>query len=168
MTPEFSDLHMRQAEPSDAAGIAAAHRDSITSLGPRYYAPDIVDAWQAGIRDALYTTAMDEGEVFFIATAFVDHAAVVLGFSSDYPLGGTLHGTSVYVRGLAARHGIGSRLLALAEAHARTQGATHLQIEASLAGVDFYRAHGFVEQARGETRLTSGHPIACVFMRKTL
>ena len=37
-----------------------------------------------------------------------------------------------------------------------------------LAGVEFYKANGFDEIARGETRLMSGRPIACVFMRKTL
>ena len=47
-------------------------------------------------------------------------------------------------------------------------GAAEIHVEASLAGVEFYRANGFVEMGRGETRLTSGRPIACVFMRKSL
>lgn len=34
--------------------------------------------------------------------------------------------------------------------------------------MEFYSANGFVEVGRGETRLMSGRPIACVFMRKTL
>jgi ribosomal protein S18 acetylase RimI-like enzyme len=72
------------------------------------------------------------------------------------------------VRGLAARQGIGSTLLALAEAHARAAGATSLCIDASLAGLEFYRAHGFVEKGRGDIRLTTGKLIACVFMRKDL
>ena len=44
---------------------------------------------------------------------------------------------SVYVRGIAARRGIGSALLGLAEAHAVAHGAASLQVEASLAGVEF-------------------------------
>ena len=36
------------------------------------------------------------------------------------------------------------------------------------AGVEFYRANGFIETGPGETRLKSGRPIACVFMRKSL
>jgi GNAT superfamily N-acetyltransferase len=74
----------------------------------------------------------------------------------------------VYVRGAAARRGIGSALLRLAEAHALESGATGIHVEASLAGVEFYRANGFVALGCGETRLKSGRPIACVFMRKDL
>jgi hypothetical protein len=59
-------------------------------------------------------------------------------------------------------------LLRLAEAHAVARGATTIQVEASLAGVEFYKANGFVEIGRGETRLISGRSIACVFMRKAV
>lgn len=60
------------------------------------------------------------------------------------------------------------RSAALAQAHAVALGATTIQVEASLAAVEFYQANGFVEMARGETRLMSGRPIASAFMRKTL
>jgi ribosomal protein S18 acetylase RimI-like enzyme len=162
------DIQTRRAEASDVDGIAAAHRDSIRSIGPRSYPLSVVDDWEEGVTGELYLAAMRRGEVFFIATGHIDDGAVVLGFASDYPIEGTRYGTSVYVRGAAARRGIGSRLLALAEADAVSRGATSLHIEASLAGVDFYKANGFVETGRGETRLGSGRPIACVFMRKDL
>jgi GNAT superfamily N-acetyltransferase len=79
--------------------------------------------------------------VFFIALGDVDRRRAVLGFASDYCIEGWRHGPSVYVRGRSARQGIGSALLARAEAHAAETGATSIEIEASLAGVDFYRAH---------------------------
>ena len=91
---------------------------------------------------------------------------MVLGFASDYRIEGSKHGTSVYVRGIAARRGIGSVLLGLAEAHAIVAGATRIEVEASLAGVEFYRVNGFTEVGRGEAHLMCGRPIACVFMRK--
>jgi GNAT superfamily N-acetyltransferase len=68
----------------------------------------------------------------------------------------------------AVTQGIGSVLLARAEAHALETGATSVEIEASLAGLDFYRANGFIEVGRGETRLTTGRSMECVFMRKEL
>jgi ribosomal protein S18 acetylase RimI-like enzyme len=111
---------------------------------------------------------MNGGEVFFIATGLVDGATLVLGFASDYRIEGSQHGTSVYVRGIAARQGIGSAVYRLAEAHAIASGAASIAIEASLAGVAFYRTQGFVEVGEGETHLMSGRPIACVFMRKDL
>jgi putative acetyltransferase len=158
----------RQAGPADVEAIAEAHRDAIQSVGPRFYSPADVEAWAHGLTGDLYLNAMNGGEVFFVATGEIDGQAVVLGFASDYRIEGTTHGTSVYVRGHATRRGIGSTLVRLAEAHAAAAGAEHIDVEASLAGVDFYKANGFVELGRGETRLMSGHPIACVFMRKTL
>ena len=158
----------RRAHPSDADDIAVAHRDSIRSVGSGFYPPNVVDDWEEGLTGDVYVKALEAGEVFFIATGEIDGKAAVLGFATDYCVGGSQHGTSVYVRGNAARHGIGSARFQLAEAHAVAHGATSIQVEASLAGVEFYEANGFVEVGRGETRLMSGSPIACVFMRKTL
>ena len=164
----IEELVIRRADAADVEAIADAHRDSIRSLGSAFYAAPDVSAWQAGVAGDLYSNAMDGGEVFFIATGRVDGRELVLGFASDYPVEGTMHGTSVYVRGVAARLGIGTALLRRAETHAVARGATSIQIEASLAGVEFYRANGYTELRRGETRLTSGHAIGCVFMRKPL
>lgn len=158
----------RRATSADAAGIADAHRDSIQALGPAFYPPAVVAAWQEGLRPELYTTAMERGEVFFIAEHRGEGGAVVLGFASDYTIEGTKHGTSVYVRGSAARQGIGSALLRLAEAHAIERGATRVAIEASLAAVEFYKANGYIEIGRGQTHLMSGRAIECVFMQKDL
>ena len=158
----------RRADPSDAEDIAAAHRDSIRSLGPAFYPPGVVNDWAHGLTGRLYIDAMERGEVFFIATAEINGTRTVLGFASDYARKGSQHGTSVYVRGAAARQRIGSTLLDLAEAEAIAKGAGSIHVEASLAGVEFYRAKGFFELSRGETHLSSGRPIACVFMQKTL
>jgi putative acetyltransferase len=164
----ISELVIRKAEPSDVDAIADAHRDSIRSLGPAFYPAEDVNAWQDGLSGDVYLKAMASGEVFFIATGRVDGLPLVCGFASDYCLEGTTHGTSVYVRGMLARRGIGTALLRKAETHAVTRGATNIQIEASLAGLEFYKARGYAEVRRGETRLMSGHPIACVFMRKAI
>jgi putative acetyltransferase len=164
----LADLRFRRAEPDDADAIALAHRDSIQSLGPACYPQNVVDDWQEGLTGGVYRTAMRKGETFFIGTASVDTLTLVLGFSSDYVIEGSTHGTSVYVRGTAVRRGIGSRLLVMAEDHARSGGATQVTVEASLTGVEFYKAHGFRETGRGETHLRSGRPIACVFMSKEL
>ena len=164
----ITEFETRLAHPSDADDIAEAHRDSIRSIGPGFYPPNVVDDWAEGLEGDVYVKAMEGGEAFFIATGRVEGALAVLGFATDYPIDGSQHGTSVYVRGFAARRGIGSTLFGLAEAHAIARGATSIRVEASLAGVEFYKANGFDEVARGETQLMSGRPIACVFMRKQL
>ena len=160
-------FEIRRAGLADVGDIAAAHRDSIRSIGPLFYAPAIVDDWGAQISGELYATAMAQGEVFFIAIGDVTGTRAVLGFSS-HRVDGDVHGTSVYVRGEAARRGLGSALLRAAEAAALAAGATSIEIDASLAAVEFYRANGFEEVGRGEHPLSSGRTMACVFMQKAL
>jgi putative acetyltransferase len=159
-----ADFAVRRARLDEVDLIADAHLDSIRSIGPRYYDPAIVRAWGAHIRAELYTGAMERGERFFVAVA---DPPQVLGFSSHHVEGRT-HGTAVYVRGSAARRGIGSALFRAAEASAIASGASAIDISASLAAVDFYKARGFEEVGRGAHRLPAGHAMACVFMRKVL
>lgn len=166
--PTIAELEIRRAERSDVDAMAQAHRDSIQSIGPAFYLQGDVDAWQAGVTGGMYLEAMAGGEVFFVATGKVDGVGLVLGFASDYRLEGAAHGTSVYVRGMAARRGVGTALLRRAEEHAAANGAGSIRIEASLAGAEFYKANGYTEIGRGMIRLKSGHAIACVFMRKKL
>jgi GNAT superfamily N-acetyltransferase len=161
-------FEVRRAGPSDAEQIAVAHLHSIRTLGPLFYPAGVVDDWADGLTADVYLKAMAGGEIFFMAVAETPGTPAVLGFSSDYRREGTRHGTSVYVRGDVARKGIGTTLLKRAEAEAIARGATSVHVEASLAGVEFYKANGFVENARGEIRLMSGPPIACVFMQKIL
>jgi putative acetyltransferase len=163
-----TEFETRRADPADADDIALAHRDSIRSIGPLFYPPNVVDDWEEGLVGDVYVKAMERGEVFFIAVGGIADRSSILGFASDYCIEGSTHGTSVYVRGAAARRGIGSALFALAESHAIAQDARTIDVEASLAGVEFYRANGFIEIGRGETHLMSGRPIECVFMRKHL
>jgi len=161
------DFKTRRATPLDADGIAAAHSDSIRSIGPLFYSQETVNDWGAGLTSDLYVKAMQRGEAFFIAVGEINGKPTVLGFAS-HRVDGTAHGTAVYVRGTAARRGIGSALFRLAEADAIAMGATSIHVDASLAAVAFYRANGFGEVGRGNHRLRSGRDMACVFMRKTL
>jgi len=161
------EVETRRAHPADAEAIARAHLDSIRSIGTAFYPPDVVEAWGAGLTPDLYVKAMQGGEAFFIATGHIDDQPAVLGFST-HRVDDAQDGTSVYVRGEAARRGIGTVLLRLAEEHALAHGATKIDIQASLAGVEFYRANGFEELDRGEALLMSGRSMPCVFMRKFL
>jgi putative acetyltransferase len=159
------ELHTRRADPDDAEAIALAHLDSIRTMGPAFYPPDVVEAWGSGITPAIYVKAMEGGEAFFVATGHIDGKPAVLGFST-HRVDDAQDGASVYVRGEVSRRGIGTALLRLAEEHAHVHGATSIQIQASLAGVEFYKANGFEEIGRGEAVLMSGRSMPCVLMRK--
>ena len=159
---------IRRATEQDAAAIALAHLDSIRSLGYHFYPPEVVAAWGAGLTSSLYRDAMRGGEAFFIAIGQLEgQEEVVLGFAT-HRVDDVQDGISVYVRGHVARKGIGTALLRLAEEHARAHNATSIQIQASLAGVEFYKASGFEELERGEAVLMSGKSMPCVLMRKQL
>jgi GNAT superfamily N-acetyltransferase len=161
------EFQTRRADARDAEAIAVAHLDSIRSIGPKFYPSDVVEAWSAGLTPDIYVKAMLGGEAFFVAIGQLDDKPAVLGFST-HRVDDAQDGASVYVRGSVARRGIGTALLRVAEAHARAHGATTVQIQASLAGVEFYKANGFEELRRGEARLRSGQSMPCVFMRKML
>jgi GNAT superfamily N-acetyltransferase len=158
-------VQTRRAHSGDAQAIASAHLDSIRSIGPAFYPPDVVEAWGSGLTADIYVKAMAGGEAFFVATGYIHGEPAVLGFST-HRVDDARDGTSVYVRGEAARRGIGTALLRLAEEHALAHGATSIHIQASLAGVAFYKANGFDELGRGEALLISGRSMPCVFMRK--
>ena len=160
-------VKIRRADPSDAEAIAAAHLESIRSIGPAFYPPHLVEAWSGGLTPEVYVRAMEGGEAFFVATGEIDGQPAVLGFAT-HRVDDDQDGTSVYVRGGAARQGIGTALLALAEQHARDHGAKEIRIQASLAGAPFYAVNGYLEVGRGDAQLMSGQSIPCIFMCKLL
>ena len=158
------NFKIRPATVDDVNEIAKAHLDSIRTIGSYYYNQDILSDWCAEIKGVLYTNAMQQGEIFFVAVGDNDQ---ILGFSS-HRIDDGIHGVSVYVRGNAARQGLGSALLRAAEESAIAANAASIYIDASLAAVDFYVVNGFQEISRGDHQLSSGRSMRCVYMRKDL
>ena len=157
----------RLATPADADGIAAAHLDSIRSIGARYYSPEIIADWIAPINGDRYKERMQGGEVFYISVGMVSGKLEVLGFASHRIAQGQ-HRTAIYIRGIATRSGIGSTLFKLAEARAIAAGATSIHVDSSLAAVGFYKANGFTSIGPGEYQLRSGRTMESVLMQKNL
>jgi GrpB-like predicted nucleotidyltransferase (UPF0157 family)/GNAT superfamily N-acetyltransferase len=155
-------VKIRPATEANADAIAEAHVDSILMLGPAAYDPAIVKAWGAPRSGELYLEAMRRGDAFFVAV----HENAVVGFSSHCIQGGQ-HRTAIYVRGSAARQGIGSRLLRYALDAALSRGATEVWVDASLIAVEFYEQNGFFNLGRGIHRLQAGLEMPCVRMKKT-
>lgn len=60
------EFEIRRANASDANDIAAAHLDSIRSIGALFYPAEVVNEWGAGLTGDLYVKAMERGEVFYI------------------------------------------------------------------------------------------------------
>jgi ribosomal protein S18 acetylase RimI-like enzyme len=160
-------LAIGPATPEDAPRIAAVHADSIRTLGATAYPPEVVAEWARPCVPQRYLDQMRRGEAYFLASR-AGARDDVLGFSS-YRLEAGKHRTAVYVSGSAARRGVGTALFRVAEAAAIAGGARHIHVNASLAAVEFYRAHGFQELGRGLHQLRSGRgAMACVFMAKSV
>lgn len=67
-----------------------------------------------------------------------------------------------------ARRGIGSLILQACEEAARVAGFTRLEMGATLSGVAFYKAKGYVEIETQAVPLGNGEALAIVKMTKTL
>ena len=160
---------LRPATTADADAIALTHRDSILTLGATAYDPEVVADWGAPRSRERYREAMARGTRFFIAVPSHSPQSddIVLGFSS-YAQEGEMHRTAVYVRGAAARQGIGRGLFALAEAAARDAGAPAITIEAALGAIPFWTALGFDSLGMRDHLLRSGRIMPCLLMRKPL
>jgi hypothetical protein len=62
-----AEYRIRRAHPSDANDIAAAHCDSIRSVGPQFCPPSVVEDLGEGLTPNMDVNAMQGGEVFFVA-----------------------------------------------------------------------------------------------------
>lgn len=89
-----------------------------------------------------------------------------MGFGSIVPESEELR--AVYVHARAGRCGVGSAILEQLELLAVSHGCAQLQMDASVNAEAFYRRNGYIVVERGIHRLSSGHDMACVKMRKTL
>ncbi len=66
-----------------------------------------------------------------------------------------------------ARRGIGSMILEACETAARAEGFTRLEMGATLSGVEFYRAKGYVEVENQAVPLGNGEALPIVKMAKS-
>jgi len=170
MSEEFS-FRVRLATDADMQAIAEAHRASILEIASTYYENDEAFRYWSRERDSdSYRVSRDQhGEVFFVAEPVPSQTGYVYGFSS-YRFENEQHRLQgFYVRGTAARRGIGTCLLDVVEHHACAQGAEELHLEASLSGEAFYKAAGFIELSRKPRPFVdSGQKMESIMMVKPI
>jgi putative acetyltransferase len=73
-----------------------------------------------------------------------------------------------YVSPNAIRKGVGSAIIREIKHIALENGVTFLQMDSSVTAEPFYKALGYEVLEYGQHILRSGHPMACVKMRKVL
>ena len=132
---------IRRAGPGDVDALraiaAAAYQKYVPRIG-RNPAPMTADYAQA-VRDQQAWAATENGDI--------------AGFVILVPRPGYLLLENVAVLPAAQGHGIGARLLALAEDHARSLGLSEVRLytnEAMTENLAYYPRHGYTETHRAE------------------
>jgi len=144
----------------DGTALLSVHRRSILTLGRAGYTEKETRSWAAKLVPEGYGRAMTEGgETFEVA---LDPQGRVVAFCSrkdDEVMG-------LYVAPDWARQGVGTALLARAEAAIEAAGHGRVLIGASLTGQAFYEAMGYHVFERRLWKTRGGLEIAVLAMEK--
>jgi N-acetylglutamate synthase-like GNAT family acetyltransferase len=159
-------VEVRPATCADAEGIVHVHFAAVHETAGAFYPSDVLANWSGqpeGIRYRQLRDAIAEGEELFLVG---EDSSGVVGFGSIFPASEELR--AVYVHPRVGRQGVGTKILQGLEAMAAEHGLSQLQMDASVNAEAFYKKHGYEVVERSVHRLSSGHDMACVKMRKAL
>jgi putative acetyltransferase len=159
-------VHVRPAMETDAEPIVHAHFAAVHQTASDFYPRDVLDSWSRQPDETRYQQirqAIVQGDELFLVA---EDASGVVGFGSIVPASHELR--ALYVHPRVARRGVGTKLLGRLGRLAVLKHCAYLQLEASLNAEAFYSRHGYEVVERGVHRLSTGHEMACVKMKKTL
>lgn len=153
---------IRFFHPGDAEALQAITLAAICEIGPRGYAPEQVAAWAARHPNAArFTERWSSGDLILVACHVDDAPAAYALMEPDS------HLDMLYCHPAHSGQGLASRLLAAADAAARSLGLTQIYTEASeLARPVFARA-GYAVMNRRDFAI-GGVPIHNFAMEKRL
>ena len=154
-------ISIRCARIEDASSIAQVHVASVEAINTSLYTPEEIESWSKPRTIANYQELIRNRE-FLVAEA----ENGMVGFGVLNPSSSTIE--AVYVSPEATGGGIGMELMRKLEERAASLGLNHLQLNASLNAVPFYRKAGYVGDAQQKYRLQTGVEIACVPMSKII
>jgi ribosomal protein S18 acetylase RimI-like enzyme len=141
---------IRDADPADAAGVAAIGKAAVPETYEGIVDPVVLynivkQSYSTEALVACITRCRDAGNAHFIVAELGGRVAGFLHYDCEGP-DPELH--RIYIEPALKREGIGSALVRAL--HQRlAPGATYILmvIAANLPAVNFYRRHGFIEEA---------------------
>ena len=154
-------ITIRDARIEDAPYIAEVHVASVEAINTSLYTPEEIESWSKPRTIANYQELIRNRE-FLIAEA----ENGIVGFGVLNPSSCTIE--AVYVSPETTGRGIGMELMRKLEERAASLGLNHLQLNASLNAVPFYRKAGYLGDAQEKYKLQTGVEIACIPMSKTI
>jgi putative acetyltransferase len=156
---------VRPMRLEDARAFLDVHHAAVRGLAAKDYPLDVVEDWAPlPISDHAVekVRATHTQEIRFIAE--IDDR--VVGIGALVPARNELR--ACYVAPMAARKGVGRKLVCAIEVAARGRGLANLELESSISAEPFYVALGYSVLERTEHVLATGRRMACVRMRKSL
>ena len=151
-------MAIRPVRDGDYAAIARLRRQTIRHVNAPNYPREMIRRWSAKESAATLRASAD----LYRRWVMVRDGRIV-GFC-EHDLQGTL--SRLYVHKDHLRRGIGSRLLAVAEASLKELGFSNATLEATVTARDFYAANGYKLIKRAAYRGDSAQPV--FKMRKRL
>jgi GNAT superfamily N-acetyltransferase len=181
------DIHIRNATLEDIPRLREIIEASVRGLQPGYYSPAQIE----GALESVYgvdTQLIADGTYFAAELADSAECEPTIVACGGWSKRRTLFGGDQYaaredsllnpacdaakiraffVHPQWARRGIGGMILEACETAAREAGFTQLEMGATLSGVPFYRAKGYVAVEDYEAPLSNGSALPIVRMTKT-
>lgn len=161
-------VHVRGAEPSDVAAIAAVHAASVRGLAAAHYDDDQIASWSDSSADD-FSLPEAGGRVVVAETDDSGGSGAgeeIAGFGAIDLQSGEVR--AVYVHPDNAGTGVGSAILEALEATASDEGLADLHLTASLNAVPFYERHGWASTGPAAYELGDGVELEAVEMEKSL
>ena len=151
-------MAIRPVRDGDYAAIARLRRQTIRHVNVRDYPGDVIRRWSAKESAQTLRASGDR----YRRWAAVQGGRIV--GSCEHDLQGTL--SRLYVHKDHLRKGIGSRLLAVAEASLKALGFATATLESTVTARDFYAANGYKLAGRTAYQGDRNEPVCS--MRKRL
>jgi putative acetyltransferase len=152
----------RHATLSDVPAIFDCHRDAVFAKASTHYDNSILRAWSPGPTPERLRLAEEEIANQDIIHRVAEIDSAVVGFGIVVPKQGEFR--ALYVKSLQ-RKGVGQSLCASLLREARDAGCRHLELDASLNAVTFYRKMGATTVGPCSHELAGGIHMPALKMR---
>jgi putative acetyltransferase len=151
--------------PEDGRRFIDVRNEAVRGIAVKDYPPEVIENWaripvtEKGLQ---YLHLNPDREIRLV----VEVDGEIVGMGALVVANNELR--ACYVSPSAIRKGVGSAIIREIERIASQNGVTFLQMNSSITAEPFYKAMGYEVVEYGEHILHSGHPMACVKMRKGL
>lgn len=156
---------VREMRREDGRSFIEVRNAAVRGIAVKDYPHEVIENWAGPpVTEAMLERFFLNPDKGIRLVAEIDGAIVGMGEL----IIATNELRACYVSPSAIRKGVGSAIIREIERIAMENGATFLQMDSSITAEPFYKALGYEVLEYGQHMLRSGHPMACVKMRKFL